>query len=367
MASPPPLSRESGQKKPRHSTLPPRRREGVRSPPEAFEGDPIRRAQQLATERFLRHQDVHDPGESVVHSLGLHPRINVVAVTSGPGLGVARGEPAIQLWVMHKVHESVLACLPEDYTLPKELGGVRTEVLSIGDLVAQSCGERTAHPGCSVGAFTTAGTFGAYVWCDQRLCVLSNNHVLAAGDALAPGADIFAPALIAGGTLANKVGQLFAKVELDRLGDNFVDAALAELSSPQRTFAPNCATAPCSDQALVPANDMEVEKIGFQTNRTQGTVLRTNADVRVRVPGLGRVLFKGQTFVSSSSLNPFSDYGDSGALVLEPKSRQAVGLLMGGNVGGDYRVSVVTPLVLVLEQLSKVTGRLLRLVTSAGP
>src|SRR5205823_11870989 len=66
---------------------------------------------------------------------------------------------------------------------------------------------RPAQPGCSVGfqfpppsRFVMAGTFGALVKDAAGTYILSNNHVLAEEGRQAPGAPIFQPGLLDGGS-----------------------------------------------------------------------------------------------------------------------------------------------------------------------
>src|SRR5260370_30061865 len=98
---------------------------------------------------------------------------------------------------------------------------------------------RPAQLGCSIGfqdpnnQFTMAGTFGAVVKDKNGTYVLSNNHVLADENRLQPGASIFQPGLLEGGSIAtDHIAALTRFVTLLAQQPNAVDCALAKATIP---------------------------------------------------------------------------------------------------------------------------------------
>src|SRR3990172_7884567 len=67
--------------------------------------------------------------------------------------------------------------------VPKTLGGVKTDVIETGEIVAFQDPKqkmRPARPGVSIGHYQiTAGTLGCLVSKNGQTFILSNNHVLA--------------------------------------------------------------------------------------------------------------------------------------------------------------------------------------------
>lgn len=320
------------------------------------------------------------------HEKALLRKRNVVGV--GIGYKEVGGKRTDQLslvvLVEKKVPEAELS--PKDL-VQKELDGVVTDVKEVGKIVAHKTRTerwRPAPPGVSIGHYAiTAGTFGAVVVdavTGERL-ILSNNHVLAncnearAGDAiLQPGpADggqppqdrigelvRFIPIAFEGGnggnggcqvartvaTLLNIPAALLGSRQRLRpvplAGVNQVDAAVAR---PVRSDA-------IAEEILVlgPVNGttdaeigMAVAKSGRTTGVTRGIVEVVEATAQVSYGGGRTATFENQLLTGNMS-NP----GDSGSLLVEERSRRAVGLLFAGS----DRVTVYNPIAAVMAQLS---------------
>ena len=219
---------------------------------------------------------------------------------------------------------------------------------------------RPLRPGLSVGhPDVTAGTLGGFVRRpgDPRLLVLSNNHVLAAGDAAAEGDPVLQPGVADGGTPADRIGRLTAFVPLGRGAGSTVDAAVAALDDgvaadpsgyPGGPLAGEVAGADEADP------DQEVEKVGRTTGHTRGRI------TAVEVDGVGVQYDDGvHTFDDQLEIEglagAFSAGGDSGSVIWRSRDRAPLGLLFagsteGGSAGGG--VTFANPLATVLTALS---------------
>ncbi len=215
--------------------------------------------------------------------------------------------------------------------------------------------ERPLRPGLSVAqAAVTAGTIGGFVLLegDDRVHVLSNNHVLGDSDRAAVGSDVLQPGSADGGTAPDDVvGTLAVAVPLDPAGGNRVDAALARLADGVEVDA----TYPVGAVTTVAAADdgLVVEKVGRTTGLTRGVVTAIELDgVAVGFPG-GVVTFDDQIEVTGDG-GAFSAGGDSGSLVYDPATGAGVGLLFAGSERGGPEGTGLTfcnPVGAVLEAL----------------
>lgn len=274
--------------------------------------------------------------------------------------GRPTGTPAVLVLVTHKVDKQLLS---KEDLVPPTVGGVPTDVLQVGELVAgggddagagtQTLAKRSrpARGGYSVGHIAiTAGTIatGAYdilpggstsppthgVGIPPRYYILSNNHVLANVNAARAGDAILQPGPYDGGVdPADRIGALsrFVPIVLDppvarSLHRNLVDCAIAEVAfhdidrsiywiGPARGWR----------QRAGVTVGMLVKKTGRTTNFTTGRITAINATVDVAYGG-GRVArFSDQIITTNMSAG-----GDSGSLVLT-QDDVAVGLLFAGS------------------------------------
>jgi Peptidase family S64 len=174
-----------------------------------------------------------------------------------------------------------------------------------------------------------AGTFGAVVKNGADSYILSNNHVLADEDRLPPGSPIFQPGLLDGGDpKKDKVAELTRAIKLQAKGFNQVDCAIAKginatiLSRDILHIGPPAGTA----QAAI---DMRVHKFGRTTSYTVGHVTSIATDVTVTYE-TGKYAFENQIIIVGDPA-PFSAAGDSGSLILDRQTNNAVGLLFAGS------------------------------------
>jgi len=296
-------------------------------------------------------------------SVSLEPRMNVVGVGLGPKNPQDKepGPMSIRFYVARKVPPGAL---PEGTRLPDSIDGIPTDVIETG-VFRLHAGEanrrrrRPIRPGSSIGFqfpppnqnMVMAGTFGVVVKRDGKKFILSNNHVLAENGAIQPGAPIFQPGLLDGGsTVKDAVGKLTTFIPVTR-EENSVDCAIAEVDNGVPV-----------DPALLPQvgrlksavpiaarNGMQVEKTGRTTGYRRGRIIDISLDVRVGFEdqqGEFDALFVDQILIVGTA-GMFSDSGDSGSLIVDRATKRATGLLFAG----AREHTVANPIQLVMQKL----------------
>jgi hypothetical protein len=285
------------------------------------------------------------------------------------GRRIVRGEftdePALVIYVARKVPA---AFLPPTRLLPRRMyvGGdwIEVDVFETGPIYPQAftTRDRPAPSGISIGRGAAspvdAGTLGCLVIdnTDGRLCILSNNHVLANENAAPIGDVIVQQGTIDGGTSpADDIATLKRFVMINAAG-NTVDGAIAQVTKvgdvvdqmrnnlmPVPTpnhpavgllFAGGCnrtimnpirdvmaqlnITMPAGPGAITgPDIGMNVEKVGRTTEYTTSTI--TEIDLTVTLP----YDFGSATFDHQIATAWLSEPGDSGSVVCQ------------GGVGGN--------------------------------
>jgi hypothetical protein len=187
----------------------------------------------------------------------------------------------------------------------------------------------------------TAGTIGSFVRRHRRVFVLSNNHVLANEDRARSGDKILQPGPLDGGKVPQDAfGELGPWVRLNRKGGNRVDAALASVDGLE-----NCDPGVLrqivngADRRLAgvapgfPDIGTPVFKIGRTTGPTSGRVTAFEVDNIVANYDVAPMRFDDQIEIEGEGDKPFSDGGDSGALVVD-SDMKALGLLFAGSETG---------------------------------
>ena len=277
--------------------------------------------------------DVADEAFAAESGTDTHGFENIVAV------GISEKTVGGWLTAMPCVTVYVAAKVPMDEVqpgarIPKEVGGVPTDVVEIGDVNAFPFKGRyrPAPGGVSVGHFKiTAGTIGCLVRKGNGLFILSNNHVLANVNKGVIGDPITQPGPFDGGIVPQDViAKLSAFVPISFAGPNKVDCAIAQTS-------PSLVTP--LDKAyghirlpIVPASiNMLVKKCGRTTQFTRGRVTGLHATVNVGYGTSGTAIFQDQIIIQSLNANPFSAGGDSGSLIVTDETQQPTGLLFAGS------------------------------------
>ena len=268
---------------------------------------------------------------------------NVVAVGISEKVtdGTPTGTLAMTFYVNRKKRLSKLgAHVAVPPTVPEAISGpeaIPTDVVEIGmprlevdDLPNPMVSRKPIQPGFSVGHVkVTAGTLGAIVTKGKQFLILSNSHVLANSGLGKKGDGILYPGSIdKGKSPKDLIGKLEDFVQF-KVGDDFlnrVDCAVA-VPLPERLseldaeikglFIPRGVT-----KAV---RDMEIVKVGRTTGETVGRVRDVHFRFILTYDGVGKVGFLDQVFCTR-----YSNGGDSGSLVMDRKSRKAVGLHFAG-------------------------------------
>jgi hypothetical protein len=293
---------------------------------------------------------------------------NVVGV--GVGYKIKGGQQTDDYAIVVMVSQKLpLSAIAPEAVLPKNLSGIKIDVIEVGELRALQTRTnrwRPAPGGVSIGHYQiTAGTLGAVVRdrsTGDRL-ILSNNHVIANSNDADPGDLILQPGPIDGGspgedTIAHlerfcpiefasepgscdvadtyaRVGNTIAgwlgskhrvnTIQSDPQAVNLVDAAVArpvndndildeiiEIGTVQGTEAGHLG--------------MSLRKSGRTTSFTTGQITLINATVEINYGGDRKARFEDQLVTG-----PMSQGGDSGSLVVAGDSLKAVGLLFAGS------------------------------------
>jgi len=245
--------------------------------------------------------------------------------------------------------------------VPDKIDGFKTEVVVIGKIEALSLLQleevkpsytypepvsRTSMVRPIVGGISLgvpeeayggkmAGTLGLIVYGPESgLFVLSNAHVIAMNSKaqfLPLGTAVLQPGTYDGGTIEDKVGELYKyiKITFGPKGKNYADAAIAKItisdylvgevldSDDQNTYT-------ISGTTEVSIGD-SVRKSGRTTGVTTNTVFDTDATVKVWYSQIKWAIFYDQILVNQ----PFINSGDSGSPV--DKGGAFVGLAFAGS------------------------------------
>ncbi|ADC69463.1 conserved hypothetical protein [Methanocaldococcus sp. FS406-22] len=252
---------------------------------------------------------------------------NVVGVATGYRVKAGKVVPelCIQVLVEKKISETQLS---QYEIIPKEINGIRTDVIATGKIEALTYKGRyrPAFPGCSIGHYKiTAGTFGCIVQDkrDHDFLILSNNHVLANTNNANIGDPILQPGRYDGGGRMDIIARLKRFVPLVS-GYNLVDAAVAKPLD-MKYIKADIAKIGIPTGVREAVLGLQVQKTGRTTQHTTGRILSTNATVMVGYgPGVS-YLFKNQIITTRMAAG-----GDSGSLLLD-MSKRAVGLLFAGS------------------------------------
>lgn len=319
--------------------------------------------------------------QNLRHLLG---RNNVVGV--GIGYKETREGVTNDLAVVVNVARKVpVAQLTESDKVPRDLSGVKTDVVETGRFLAEqvtppNTKERwrpTIPPGVSIGHIeVTAGTFGCLVKRGSDTFILSNNHVLANVNMAQPGDAIIQPGRYDGGRIEDQVATLAEFIPIDfggssstcniatsieqglnwvaqllgsshRImaystspGENLVDAALARPLDPAQFIAEILEIGRPGGIAEATLGTA-VQKTGRTTGYTQGRI--TQIDVTTSVDYDGRMA----TFTQQLMASDMSTGGDSGSAVLDDDNN-VVGLLFAGS----SRATLINPIQTVLQLLN---------------
>lgn len=294
-----------------------------------------------------------------VHAVGVGHKIVEGGLTE---------ELCVRLYVVQKLAESLL---PESAILPSAIDGIPTDVIesppafflpsvahaasafATAPAVAPCTNVRRARQrpvmaGISSAHFNvTAGTIACFCNSTKEgddpdtVYVLSNNHVFADVNKAQIGDDLFQHSPNDGGTNADRFAVLhrFVPILLGGQQPNRVDAAIGELLPQVQIDRQVCTIGYLSGTGTANEN-LQVCKHGRTTGYTEGVVFDPSIDSLVGMdhnnPAIV-ALFQNQLRINVTA--PFSAFGlggDSGSLVVNRETCEAVGLYNAGPSGGQY-------------------------------
>ncbi len=265
--------------------------------------------------------------------------------------GTETGEPCVTVYVVAKAPKSKVT---SDALVPASAAGVPTDVVAVGEIVAQPFRGRysPAPGGVSIGHVRiTAGTLGCMVRRGATRFILSNNHVLANSNAAKLKDPIVQPGPIDGGkTPKDLIARLaqFVPIKFGGTIANLVDAAIALPVKPPRLTPKNIWFGTVSTAIAPAALNVLVKKAGRTTQRTRGRVTGINASLRVNYGTAGIALFTNQIVIQSLTSAPFSQGGDSGSLIVTDSGNKPLGLLFAGSATH----TIANPIARVLASLN---------------
>lgn len=224
---------------------------------------------------------------------------------------------------------------------------------------------------CAPSTESYAGTLGALVrkvdGADNRLFLLSNNHVLAAGNHVPVGMPILSPANIdarPGIRAPGEVGRHSEICEL-RSGDPAMvpascdDIAIASVvdANAVSSWQGSAVDGYDTPRVYVPLqSNVRVKKVGRTTGLTFGT---TEAHIVAPFPLPYKckffsavVWFQDAWTVRSDGSSPFALPGDSGSLVVTEDGRHAIGVVFAASQGASGDYGIIIPIHHVLGMFS---------------
>jgi hypothetical protein len=338
---------------------------------------------------------------------------NVVGVGVGYKTSAARATDELSVVVLVR-RKVPLAALTPEAVVPREVSGIRTDVMEVGDLRAlqsRTSRWRPAPGGVSLGHYKiTAGTLGCIVRdaiTGARL-ILSNNHVLANCNDAAPGDPILQPGAADGGQEGSDVIarlERFSPLQFNvepggcilansyaRLGNAL--ARLARSSHLVQVIRARPMAANLVDAAVArPLDDLaaldEVLEIGAVTGAAPAVLGasvrksgRTTASTTGEIGVLDTTVTVGYnydrfaTFENAILTTPMSRGGDSGSLLVAADAPKAVGLLFAGSdqatiyspikaVLSSLKVEIISPVAETLKVMRDITVERAKLVKQA--
>lgn len=308
---------------------------------------------------------------------------NVVGV--GAGYKMVGGNKTDTIAIVAMVEKKLpLEALDSSDKIPQEIGGFITDVIEVGKIVALPTTEkyRPAPGGVSIGhKDITAGTLGCVVRnANGDKFILSNNHVLANSNDGEIGDLILQPGPYDGGTTMDTIAELHDYVPImfedtgfdcpiastaALLGNavanlvgsgkrlkvvgqketpyqyNLVDAAIAKPYDEEDVLDTILDIGVIMGTKLASLS-MPLRKHGRTTDYTEDQVLIVGATIDVSY-GIGKTArFEEQIVAGAMSAG-----GDSGSLVVDGESQNAVGLLFAGS---DTH-TILNPINYVLSEL----------------
>ena len=281
----------------------------------------------------------------------------------GIGYKVKNGKQTCELAVICSVRKKLpIEEIPKKDLIPREIKGVKTDVIEVGTIKALHIGRhRPAPGGVSVGHIDiTAGTLGCVVQRDNIRHILSNNHVMSCSNEANIGDPILQPGSHDNGKFPeDHIANLSDFVPINFLGipskcpisgafTKIVNGILWILRSKTRLQSVIQAESNLVDVAIAcPLNDqdisdeimeigkidgvksailgMKIQKSGRTSGLTHGEITQIDVTVNVQY-GEGKIAQFSEQFMAG----PMSAGGDSGSAVLT-EDNFLTGLLFAGS------------------------------------
>lgn len=212
------------------------------------------------------------------------------------------------------------------------LEGLPVKIKQVGKIRAvksRTSKWRPAPGGVSIGhPNITAGTLGCTVFKKGQKYILSNNHILADTNSGGIGDPIYQPGPIDGGTAEDEIGELRDYIPLifnDFNNPNYVDAALCKPNDESDVL----------DYLLELnyPNGVKEAEIGEQVTKS-GRTTGVNESTITGFSGLIEVFYDAMTigfFDDQIVTGVMHGGGDSGSLLVDKNTKEAVGLLFAGS------------------------------------
>jgi hypothetical protein len=248
--------------------------------------------------------------------------------------GKSGGEMAVCVFVTHKVKKG----LNKKWRVPKEIQGMKTDVVPVGRVVHQV---RPTPLGSGVSRVGGGrGTLGILVKCDGsgKTFFLTAAHVIAPDGNAAKGDVIVEPPHGESGSAAFGKLEEWEPLDFDG-GLNEMDAALASLDSPADAQAFPASIGQLTVPPMEPFVFQSVRKNGAKTNHTLGVVTHLKVDISIFTT-TGDLLKYNDAFAILGAGGQFSQGGDSGALIVDAVTKAPVGLLIGGESDGPRTFAI---------------------------
>jgi len=257
------------------------------------------------------------------------------------------GHLAVKVYVREKLPMDQIAPAAR---VPTQVAGFDTDVEAIGEIILHTFAMRYPRPvpcGVSVSNINLpgSGTLGCLVLLNNgKLCILSNNHVLANENAAQIGDQIIQPGNAEPVPGPDQViGTLENFIPIQAAG-NLVDAAVALTSFAM--VSPKHVSYQLHPSPLEPAIGLTVAKDGRTTQSTVGMITDLHANITVGYdPFPAGAEMRDQVGIQG----PFSMPGDSGSLIVTAGTKQPVALLFAGS--NDNSITFGNPIQAVMAAL----------------
>jgi hypothetical protein len=304
------------------------------------------------------------PEESVAGARAV-ARANVHAVGVGEKMtnGQPTGQTALRIHVIQKLPPSLV---PPEATLPDKFKGLPTDVIESPVLFRQPalvrrppqtegthlCSaqagfrQRPLIAGISMASEkVTGGTLGCFCKSirpdeENNRYALTTGHVLGSLEGGHPGDVVLQPAMGDVATPADRIGTVarFLPIERGRHARNLADAGIALIDPEIAINNSVCGVDPLKG-SRPPRRRMQVVKHGRSTQITEGTITDYPIHVVVTLKHADLSLvarFNNQMRIEPSDQLAFAEGGDSGSLIIDKESNQAVGLFFAAPDTGAY-------------------------------